>query len=186
MSHHSIEGTQSSAQGERSARERVVGDAPVRHHAAAQPNLCALAATPQTTRLPPLVAAEAHSDPPHRRLSGIEPQQPDAPKTTASAADHTLPPRCRSRPATLPPPQGAYQLQLCRARRATSPRFPISPALAHQHPRHPARICRNQSFSIIWALLGTPTFIGVLDLAVAACVRCAVYVCCPGATDAIY
>ena len=63
-----------------------------------------LKATPLGPRLPPLAAAEAHSDPPHRRLSGIEPQQPDAPKTTASATDRTLPPRCRSRPATLPPP----------------------------------------------------------------------------------
>ena len=96
-----------------------------------------LKATPLGPRLPPLAAAEAHSDPPHRRLSGIEPQQPDAPKTTTSATDSTLPPRCRSRPATLAPPQDAYQLQLCRARRATSPRFPISPALLHQHHAQP-------------------------------------------------
>eukprot|EP01046_Picozoa_sp_COSAG06_P023269 COSAG06_NODE_1840_length_8239_cov_3.113145_12_plen_49_part_01 len=33
-----------------------------------------LKATPLGPRLPPLAAAEAHSDPPHRRLSGIEPQ----------------------------------------------------------------------------------------------------------------
>ena len=99
--------------------------------------MCALKATPLGPRLPPLAAAEAHSDPPHRRLSGIEPQQPDAPQTTASATDPTLPPRCRSRPATLAPPQDAYQLQLCRARRAISPRFPISPALLHQHHAQP-------------------------------------------------
>jgi hypothetical protein len=74
----------------------------------------ALKATPLGPHLPPLAAAETHSDPPHRRLSGIEPQQPEhAPTTTASATDPTLPPRCRSRPATLPPPQDAYQLQLC-------------------------------------------------------------------------
>ena len=97
----------------------------------------ALKATPLGPRLPPLGAAEARSDPPNRRLSGIEPQQPDAPKTTASATDRTLPPRCRSRPATLAPPQDAYQLQLCRARRAISPRFPISPALLHQHHAQP-------------------------------------------------
>ena len=98
----------------------------------------ALKANPLLPRLPPLAAAETHSDPPHRRLSGIEPQQPEhAPTTTASATDPTLPPRCRSRPATLPPPQGAYQLQLCRARRAISPRFPISPALLHQHHAQP-------------------------------------------------
>ena len=121
-----------------------------------------LKANPLGPRLPPLAAAETHSDPPHRRLSGIEPQQPDAPKTTASATDRTLPPRCRSRPATLASPQDAYQLQLCRATGAISPRFPISPALAHQHPRHPARICRNQSFSI-WALRWVPrSVIGVL------------------------
>ena len=97
----------------------------------------ALKATPLGPRLPPLAAAETHSDPPNRRLSGIEPQQPDAPQTTASATDPTLPPRCRSRPATLAPPQDAYQLQLCRARRAISPRFPISPALLHQHHAQP-------------------------------------------------
>ena len=111
-----------------------------------------LKATPLGPRLPPLAAAEAHSDPPHRRLSGIEPQQPDAPQTTASATDPTLPPRCRSRPATLAPPQDAYQLQLCRARRAISPRFPISPALAHQQPTSnppipsdASRISQNES-----------------------------------------
>jgi len=57
----------------------------------------ALKANPLLPRLPPLAAAETHSDPPHRRLSGIEPQQPDAPTTTASATDPTLPPRCRTR-----------------------------------------------------------------------------------------
>ena len=106
-----------------------------------------LKATPLGPRLPPLAAAEAHSDPPHRRLSGIEPQQPDAPQTTASATDPTLPPRCRSRPATLAPPQDAYQLQLCRARRAISPRFPISPALLHQHHAQPRRFLQHRSRS---------------------------------------
>ena len=116
-----------------------------------------LKATPLGPRLPPLAAAETHSDPPSRRLSGIEPQQPDSPQTTASATDPTLPPRCRSRPATLPPPQGAYQLQLCRARRATSPRFPISPALLHQHhaqPRPRIRVLAlSDSESFAWQYL---------------------------------
>jgi hypothetical protein len=102
----------------------------------------ALKANPLLPRLPPLAAAETHSDPPHRRLSGIEPQQPDAPTTTASATDPTLPPRCRSRPATLPPPQDAYQLQLCRATGAISPPFPITPAFAHQAARQ-ARAART-------------------------------------------
>ena len=66
----------------------------------------ALKATPLGPRLPPLAAAEAHSDPPHRRLSGIEPQQPDSPQTTASATDPTLPPRCRSRPRYTFPASG--------------------------------------------------------------------------------
>ena len=106
-----------------------------------------LKATPLGPRLPPLAAAETHSDPPNRRLSGIEPQQPDAPQTTASATYPTLPPRCRSRPATLAPPQDAYQLQLCRARRAISPRFPISPALLHQHHAQPRRFLQHRSRS---------------------------------------
>ena len=88
-------------------------------------------------RLPTLVVAEARSYPPYHGLPGIEPKQPNPPKETASATDPTLPPRCRSRPATLAPPQDAYQLQLCRARRAISPRFPISPALLHQHHAQP-------------------------------------------------
>ena len=96
-------------------------------------------------RLPTLVVAEARSYPPYHGLPGIEPKQPNPPKETASATDPTLPPRCRSRPATLAPPQDAYQLQLCRARRAISPRFPISPALAHQQPAHPKR--RSAHFS---------------------------------------
>ena len=46
-------------------------------------------------------------------------------------------PGAAAAPLHFPPPQGAYQLQLCRARRATSPRFPISPALLHQHHAQP-------------------------------------------------
>ena len=41
--------------------------------------MCTLKATPVGPRLLPLAAAEARSTPPHHRLSGIEPQQPDAP-----------------------------------------------------------------------------------------------------------
>ena len=117
-------------------------------------------------RLPPLVAAEAHSDPPHRRLSGIEPQQPDAPKTTASATDPTLPPRCRSRPATLPPPQDAYQLQLCGARRSISPGFPISPALLHQHHAQPRPRIRVLALSDSGHLHGWPWPDGVYKVLV--------------------
>ena len=108
-------------------------------------------------RLPPLAAAEARSYPPYHGLPGIEPKQPNPPKETASATDPTLPPRCRSRPATLAPPQDAYQLQLCRARRAISPRFPISPALLHQHhaqPRPRIRVLAlSDSESFAWSAL---------------------------------
>ena len=72
-----------------------MGDAPVRRHAAAQPNLCALAATPHTARLPPLAAAEAHSYPHNRGLPGVEPEQPNPPKETASSAGPPTSPRRR-------------------------------------------------------------------------------------------
>ena len=111
----------------------MAGDAPARRRQKAQPNTRALAATPQTTRLPPLAAAEAPSYLPNHGLPGIEPEQPNAPKTTASAAGRAVPPRCRSHPATSAPPQDAYQLQLYGVTGAISPRFPISPALVHQH-----------------------------------------------------
>ena len=124
-----------------------MGDAPVICLTAAQPNLCALAAPPQSTRLPPLVSTGPRSYLPNRGLPGVEPEQPKPPKMTASTAGPTLPPRCRSRPATLPPPQDAYQLQLCRARRAISPRFPISPALLHQHHAQPRRFLQHRSRS---------------------------------------
>ena len=116
-----------------------MGDAPVRHHAAAQPNLCALAALPQTTPLPPLVAAGPRSYLPNRGLPGVEPEQPNLPKTTASAASPPVPPCCRSHPATSAPPQDTYQLQLYGVTCAISPRFPISPALVHQHHAQPRR-----------------------------------------------
>ena len=117
----------------------MAGDAPARHRQIAQPNTRALAATPQTTRLPPLAAAEAPSYLPNHGLPGIEPEQPNAPKTTASAAGRVVSPRCRSHPATSAPPQDAYQLQLYGAAGATSPSFPISPALVHQHHAQPRR-----------------------------------------------
>ena len=101
----------SSAQGGRWARERVVGDAPARRHAAAQPNLCTLAATPHTTRLPPLAAAEAHCYPQNRGLPGVEPEQPNPSKETASATDPAVPARCYSCPTTSCPPQNTHQLQ---------------------------------------------------------------------------
>ena len=74
-----------------------MGDAPVICLATAQPNLCALAATPHTARLPPLAAAEAHSYPHNRGLPGVEPeQQSNPPKETASAAGLPTPARRRS------------------------------------------------------------------------------------------
>lgn len=94
---------------------------------------------PMGPRLPPLVAAEARSDPPHRRLSGIEPLQPDAPKTTAGSAGPTAPARCRRYPAMCFPPHHTYRLQESGARRAGSPSFASSPALAHHHQAPPRR-----------------------------------------------
>ena len=129
----------SSAQGGRRAREWVVGDAPVRRHAAAQPNLCALAATPHTARLPPLAAAEAHSYPHNRGLPGVEPEQPNPPKETASSAGPSTPARRRSYPRASPPTQHPHQLQQSRATRAGSPSFPSRPALPHQHHAQPRR-----------------------------------------------
>ena len=129
----------SSAQGGRRARERVAGDAPVRRHAAAQPNLCALAATPHTARLPPLAAAEAHSYPHNRGLPGVEPEQPNPPKETASSAGPSTPARRRSYPRASPPTQHPHQLQQSRATRAGSPSFPSRPALPHQHHAQPRR-----------------------------------------------
>ena len=116
-----------------------MGDAPVICLTWPHPNARALAATPQTTRLPPLAAAEPPSYLPNHGLPGIEPEQPNAPKTTASAAGRAVPPRCRSHPATSAPPQDAYQLQLYGVTGAISPRFPISPALVHQHHAQPRR-----------------------------------------------
>ena len=115
----------------------MAGDAPARRRQKAQPNTRALAATPQTTRLPSLAAAEASSYLPNHGLPGIEPEQPNAPKTTASAAGRAVPPRCRSHPATSAPPQDTYQLQLYGVTCAISPRFLISPALLHQHHAQP-------------------------------------------------
>ena len=117
----------------------MAGDAPARRHTGHQRDARALAATPQTTRLTPLVAAEAHSYLPNHGLPGIEPEQPNAPKTTASATGRVVPPRCRSHPATSAPPQDAYQLQLYGVTGASSPSFPISPALVHQHHAQPRR-----------------------------------------------
>ena len=111
----------------------------VRRHAAAQPNLCPLAAPPQSTRLPPLVPAEPRSYPPYHGLPGIKPEQPNPPKETASAAGLPTPARRRSYPRASPPTQHPHQLQQSRARRAGSPAFPGRPALPHQHhvqPRH--------------------------------------------------
>ena len=132
--------------GGRKRQVGTVGAAVRRHRATHQRDLRGLKAGTCGQRLAPRVSVSGAGKLLNPGLPGIEPNAPQLAATTASAASPTLPPRCRSRPATLAPPQDAYQLQLCRATGAISPRFPISPALAHQHPRHPARICRNQSF----------------------------------------
>ena len=132
--------------GQKCARERVVGDAPARRRAKAQRDERALAATPMGPRLTTLPVAEAHSYPPHRGLLGMEPKQPNPPKTTASSAGPTAPARCRSCPRSSPPPQHAHQLQESRATRAGSTHFISSPTLPHQHHAQPhaaARFLQN-------------------------------------------
>ena len=116
-----------------------MGDAPVRRHATAQPNLCPLAAPPQSTRLQPLVPAEPRSYPPYHGLPGVEPEQPNPPKETASAAGLPTPAHRRSYPRASPPTQHSHQLQESRATRAGSPSFPSRPALPHQHHAQPRR-----------------------------------------------
>ena len=97
--------------GQKCARERVAGDAPARRHAAAQRDGRALAATPHSSPLPPLVVAEAHSYPPNHGLPGMEPKQPNPPEETASVTGPTTPARCRCYPATRSPPQHTHRLQ---------------------------------------------------------------------------
>ena len=124
----------------RAGRKRqagAVGAAVRRHRATHQRDLRGLKAGTCGQRLAPRVSVSGAGKLLNPGLPGIEPNAPQLAATTASAAGPTLPPRCRSRPATLAPPQDAYQLQLCRARRAISPRFPISPALLHQHHAQP-------------------------------------------------
>ena len=65
----------------------MAGDAPARRRAEAQVLARALAATNHSTRLTPLVVAEARSYPPYHGLPGMEPKQPNPPKTTASSGD---------------------------------------------------------------------------------------------------
>ena len=79
----------------------VVGDAPARPRAGHQVLARILAATTHGTRLTPLVAAEARSSPPYRGLPGMEPKQPNPPKTTASSA---RPPAAAATPAHRPRP----------------------------------------------------------------------------------
>ena len=121
------------------ARERVVGDAPARPRQIAQPNTCFLTVTRHNTHQPPLAAAKAHSYLPNNGLPGIEPEQPNAPKTTTSATGRAVPPRCCSCPATSSLPLNNRELQQCGVTGAISSPFPISQALAHQHHRQPRR-----------------------------------------------
>jgi hypothetical protein len=92
-----------------------------------------LKATPMGPGLPPLVAAEARSDSPHRGLPGIEPEQPNQAKTTAGSAGLTASAHLRSYSTICSSPQHAYQPQVFGARSATSLAFIISHALPHQH-----------------------------------------------------
>jgi hypothetical protein len=64
----------------------------------------------------------------HRRL---------LPKTIASSTTPAIPPTLPQLPHTTVPPQHAHQLQYSAARRASSPSFTSSPALAHQHHAQP-------------------------------------------------
>ena len=124
----------------------MVGDAPARPRAGHQVLARILAATTHGTRLTPLVAAEARSYPPYRGLPGMEPKQPNPPKTTASSARPPAPARRRCYPRASPPPQHAHQLQESRATRAGSLHFISSPTLPHQHhaqPRAAARFLQN-------------------------------------------
>ena len=124
----------------------MVGDAPARPRAGHQVLARILTATTHGTRLTPLVAAEARSYPPYRGLPGMEPKQPNPPKTTASSARPSAPARRRCYPRASPPPQHAHQLQESRATRAGSLHFISSPTLPHQHhaqPRAAARFLQN-------------------------------------------
>lgn len=69
----------------------MVGDAPARRRAKPQRDERALKATPMGPRLPTLVVAEARFYPPNHGLPGMEPEQPDPPKETASAASPPAP-----------------------------------------------------------------------------------------------
>ena len=117
----------------------MAGDAPARRRAGAQALARALAATTHSTRLTPLVVAEARSYPPYRGLPGMEPKQPNPPKTTASSARPPTTARRRCYPRASPPPQDAHRLQGYRATRAGSPGFTIIPTLPHQHHAQPRR-----------------------------------------------
>ena len=116
-----------------------MGDAPARCRQKGQPSTRALAATPHTTPLTPLVTAEVHSYLPYHGLPGIEPEQPNPPKTTASSAGPTARARCRSCPRTSLPLRHTHQLQESGARRAIPPAFISNPTLPHQHHAQPRR-----------------------------------------------
>ena len=85
------------------------------------------------------VSAVVHS---HRGLPGVEPEQPNPSKETASATDPAVPARCYSCPTTSCPPQNTHQLQRYGVTGANSYPFPISQALAHQHHHQPRRRTR--------------------------------------------
>ena len=119
------------------ARERVVGDAPARPRQIAQPNTRFLAITRQNTHQPPLAAAKAHSYLPNNGLPGIEPEQPNAPKTTTTG--RAVPPRCCRCPTTSSLPLHTRDLHPYGVPGAISSPFPISQALAHQHHRQHRR-----------------------------------------------
>ena len=88
------------------------------------------------------MAAEAPYYPPNYGLPGMEPEQPNPAKTTASSTGPPAPARRRCYPRASPPPQHTYRLQESEATGAISASFPISAALAHQHHAQPRAAAR--------------------------------------------
>ena len=130
----------STAQGGRSARDagggRRTGQTPRRSPTRRTPPR---SHTPHWSSALPS-AAEPPSYLPYHGLPGIEPEQPNPPKTTASSAGPTARARrCRSYPRTSLPLQHTHQLQESGARRAIPPGFISNPTLPHQHHAQPRR-----------------------------------------------
>ena len=128
----------------------MAGDAPATRAPSQLQNTRALAATTQTTRPTPLVAAEPYSYLPNHGLPESSRNSPL--KKTASSAGPPAPARGRCYPRASPPPQHTHRLQESEATGAISPSFPISAALAHQHhaqPRAAARFFAKSARALI-------------------------------------